>query len=286
MGKSKVATTEPVPDRWDVYYQPWSEWRQQCAVALCSHPARRTLHMWAYARFSKLIERCAARTKRITPPSDSVSPRNAWHLFETFLAVPGATGGKSYKKWLFSRLSRSSDHPLDVVQSGASLIMRDVVRRYLRQEQHSGWMDSLDRPVVGHGDSALTGRDLLAGVADPVDEIARREYESLARAHAARLIKGIDRADRVILLAKHTGRPLSDPEVERFAGRRKSALNRRYHALLASIVDEVRESYPDDDGRAHLLLGAMIVENLQERIFLQEKVEMRFGRAFYVVEEP
>jgi hypothetical protein len=285
MGNARVATTEPAPDRRDDFYQPWSEWRQQCAAALCSHPARHTLHAWAYARFSRLLERCAARTKRTAPPAHSVSPRDAWHLFETYLTVPGSAGGKSYKKWLFSRTARSSDHPLDVVQSGASLIMRDVTRRYLRQEQHSWCMDSLDRPLTGDGATAPTGRELLACVADPADEAARREFERLAGDHAARLIEGIDKVDRVVLLARHCGRPLSDPEIERLAGRRKSALGRRYRAMVNAVVGELRALYPDDDGQGHLLLGAMTVENLQERVFLQEKVEMRFGQAFYVAEE-
>jgi len=285
MGNSNGATTEPASDRRDDYYRPWSEWEQQCAFTRCSSQARHALSAWAYTRFSRLLEPCAARARRAVPPANSVSPRDAWHLLETHLTVPGADGGKCYKKWLFSRVARSSDHPLDVVQSGATLIMRDVVRRYLRQEQRPGHVDSLDRPLAGHGATALTAHDLLACVADPADEVARREFERLARTHAERWAAEVDRVDRVVLLARHTGRPLNDPEVQDLAGRRKSALSKRYHALVTSIMKELQASCPDDDAQAHLLLGAMTVEHLQACIFLQEKVERQFGRAFYVVEE-
>lgn len=285
MGNSKGENNDPVADRRDAFYQPWLEWRRQCAIVLCSQGSRHYLSSWAHARFSNLLERCAARVKRAVPSAGSLSPRDAWHLLETYLTVPGSGAGKSYKKWIFSRVARSTDHPFDVVQSGAALIMRDVVRRFLRQEQHLGRVDSLDRPLAGRGATALTAHDLLACVIDPADEVARREFDRLAGEHAAKLLGRLGRVERVLLLAKRTGRPLSDPEIEDLAGLRRSALGRHYRKLVTSIVKELRALYPDDDSQAHLLLGAMTVEHLQECVFQKEKVEKQFGRAFYVMEE-
>ena len=116
----------------------WVEWKELCAADLCSDTARQALREFAFLRFRKFAYQYAHRTN--TGGTGALVPDagDAWHLFETHLAVKTTKQGKRYKDWLFDRVRSTKDPPLDVVQGGASLMMRDVVRERHRLRDGPG----------------------------------------------------------------------------------------------------------------------------------------------------
>lgn len=91
---------------------------------------------------------------------------DGWHRFETHLLLKNTRGGKRYKDWLFARAEHVEWHPWDAIQGGATLLLRDVVREYLRREHAPDRVTSLHRPVGMVGDSNVTLEELLPGAID------------------------------------------------------------------------------------------------------------------------
>lgn len=263
----------------------WVEWKSRCAIVLCDESAQAVLYEFATTRFRRYVERYANATnvRQAGVIAANVDDAEAWHRFETHLTVTSTRGGKRYKDWLFARVPRRGSAPRDVIEGGAALLMRNVVREYLAQEFPPPGTVSLSRPVAtGRDGAGLTLTDLLAAGASPADETARREYEELARGHAVPLFGELTRRERVALLAKRLGLSLARPEVERVAGCRKSMVNEAYRALVRQVDARVRARYADDGKDAVMALVLLVCEALEKCAFEWGKSERACRNLFMV----
>ena len=260
--------------------EDWVAWKTHCARALCDEDTQNRLARFAHSRFGIQLQRQLAVTNLRDGDAyqQRPSPDDAWHQFESYAAITQTREGKRYKEWIFARIRHADDNPVNVVQSGATLIMRSVVRNHLRQEYARRSTVSFDLPV---GDGSLTVGELLPGSADPVNAVAKREYEELAQSHAERIFESLSRRERIGLFAKYRGIHLDDPEILIAAGCGKSVLSQAVRDLLVRMRVELTREYEDDGTDAIMAFSALVLQQLELRIFLWKKSEQSDPRCFY-----
>jgi len=258
--------------------EAWIEWKKQCTLDLCTDASRRMLHSFARSRFERFL-------RSYSSEADMSAHSNPWHLFETHVTIKNTRQGKRYKDWLFARVETSSDSPLDVVQGGASLIMRDVARDFIRKECAARNVTSLSNPIANSDGSPLTLLDVLCYESDPLSEICRREYEELASRHARDVLKDMSDRERIVVVAKRIGLSLAHSSVEELAGCKKSVLNTAYHDLLVRIAATIQAHYQDEDQECILALSLMTVQQVSKQLFDWAKSENSFAQLFILVEK-
>ena len=233
------------------------------------------LQAFARSRFERCLERCPIA-------ADSPGHERPWHLFETYATVTETGQGKRYKDWIFARVAHSDDDPIDVIQGGASLIMRDAVREFVREECSPSCVLSLDRPMAGE---SITLLDVLPAQVGPGTDAALREYERLAWKHAQELFPGMSERERIVLAAKEAGLSLANDAVMRAAGCGQAFLYRVYSALLQRVCDHLKAIYPNDDPESALVLALMTVRELVHQLLNSVEPQDECGRLFALAEE-
>lgn len=208
---------------------------------------------------------------------------DTWHLFEVHLVTHHTRQGKRYKDWLFARIRNSPDDPVDIIRSGATLLMRDVVREHLRREFAPPHVVSIHTPLGNQGEGSLTLEDLLPSTPDPLDGVAQRECERLARTHADEAFAQTRHDERVAMAARTLGLALSHPVVENAAGCRKSRLYDAYRAMVQRVGRHIRAVYADDPDTA-LTLALTTVSHLTGLALEWAKTEKACARLFMFVE--
>jgi len=251
----------------------WVEWKERCALDLCSTNARKMLQAFARSRYDRCMERCSAAI-------DSPRHDSPWHLFETYATITETGQGKRYKDWIFARVAQSDDDPIDVIQGGASLIMRDAVREFVREECSPRTVLSLDRPMGGGEAGSVTLLDILPARPDPGSDVCLKEYEQLAREHARELFSGMSERERIVLAAKEAGLSLAHSSVLKAAGCRKSFLNTVYRDLLIRVSSALKARYPRDDPEAVLVLALMTVRELVHELLRNVQPNDKCDRLF------
>lgn len=283
MNAGEPATVEEL-----VPVELWREWKETCALAACADATRACFHRFAGHRF----RRYAARLSGGRPAGFGDALRSlpdaatAWHLFETHLMVKTTRAGKRYKDWLFARAGTAGAAALPALAAGATLIIRDVVREHVRRECTVAWQVSLQAPLGGEGERALTIEDLLPAPGhDPAAATAHAEYPALAATLARVLLDDMPRPLRVAVLARALGVPLSAAAVTAAAGRGKSQLNHAFATLGPRVRAGVRQHYPDEgaDGQAALVRATIIA--LQDLIIEWGKLEIACAPLFNRVME-
>ena len=262
----------------------WMEWKERCALGLCSPRSVSALHAFALSRFRKFLS-CYAKHNATESPY--FADTEAWHLFESHLVMKNTAGGKRYKDWLLARVGGSSDDPLDVIQGGATLIMRDVVREYLRRECSQTHMVSLDAPIAGDGsggECSVALEDLLPGDADPAQEAELHEYQRLSKAHAAEFFETMTRRERIACLARCIGLSLAHPAVGAAAGCGKSMVNAAYRNFVVRVFAALTARYSDDDRESLLALAVMTINEMKTTVFDWGKSESACSRLFLLAE--
>ncbi len=217
----------------------WEEWKKQCAIALCSNDARRDLESFAFHRWTRFLQTIFGYD---SPELTELKIGDIWHRFETWCCVSSTSSGKAYKDWMFGRLETHVGTPLDIIQSGATLLLRDVVRDFVR---HEGRMRlpgrrapeiSLNEPIAGiEGD--LTYADLLPAELDADSQLIVREYQRLAEQEASELLPRLVSRERLVLAASALGIPMSNPRLARIAGKKKSVLS----STLQRVEDRIKQ---------------------------------------------
>lgn len=248
----------------------WTEWHQRCALHLCSETARRDLSHFALARFRTYARRYATRTNTDAAGIANLTEQEAWHRFETHLLVRNTRAGKAYKQWMFARGGADGSPRREIIESGATLIMRDVVREHIRRECSPAAVVSLDAPFPGSRGKGVPFGDLLAGGIDPSDTVAIKEMEDLSRRHAGEIFKQIDRREEAALLARASRTSFTDPAVQKAAGCGRTRLTEIYNALVERTVKQLKSEYPNEDRDALLQLTLMTFQSLSTMI-LSEK---------------
>ena len=265
--------------------EDWAAWRQKCALDLCPPATQTALRAFAEARFRRYA--CAYARDTNTPDGRALTPapREAWHWFETHLRLRNTREGKSYKAWLLSRTEADGHLTLDSIQAGATLLMRDVVREYLRREYSPHMMVPLDAPAETSPDGLSTClHELLPGPLSTPDDVARKELESLAAAEADSVFGALPRRERVALLARELGVSLAHPAVTEVAACGKSVLATAYRMALQSVASHVRSRHPRDDRETMAALSVRIFEELKVRVLSWGKSENGCARLFSIVE--
>ena len=243
---------------------PWIEWKERCAIALCSPQTRETLQTFGGMRFRTFAQRGLASVNVTDVSALGVSDRDAWHLLETHMTLPNARNGKAYKQWLFDRTNGSADNPFDIIQGGASLLMRWAVREYLRREYLPADHISLEAPLTAGSDagSALSIDDLLPGDLDPERSVEMRELQNMADQHAKTWFADLSDRIKLVLTARSRGIPLSSPALLSVAQCGKSVLSDAFRRFAADLFKRVQEHYPNDEHQTITELSMMIFESL------------------------
>ncbi len=222
----------------------WAEWYALCAIARCGDRARAHLHRFAASRAAS----CLGRAGRDVRALGSPTPADLWHRFETHLVTDRTRARQPYKEWLFARAtSLSGTARLDAIQGGATLILRDVLREWVRREGPSPSAVSLDDPVPGHED--LHYRDLVVGE-DPREELAVRDEDEAARRLAAEAFGTAPRHTRVALCLRALGRPLFGPFAERLAGCGHTKLAGSVRRFIADLAETALRRHPREEAFA------------------------------------
>lgn len=216
--------------------QHWEEWRACCALLRCGDATQAALQGFAGSRFA-LYARHVMREDEVRQRIPQAP--ECWHLFESGLTVARPRSGRRYKEWLFARLEGSDDHPIDVVQGGASLLMRSVVREWARHETAPRQVLSLDAPL-GHGDECPALTELIPAPSEATPEL--NELQHLAADLAPRFFRTLDTRARLVLLARHLEIPAVHPRLTALLGVGGS----RVHAMWRQIYERLARSVLSD----------------------------------------
>ncbi len=254
----------------------WREWKAQCALDLCSKTTAAHLRQFGGRRFRRYVERCLPKSGPGRASADVLSPRDAWHRFEVHLCVRESRAGKRYKEWLFQRADPHEAHWERIVEAGATVLMRTVVREFLRHEHAVPWMRSLQDPLLGSDGTPLTLEDLLPGTLDPSDEAERKEIEEAAGHVAGEILSDLSSRERIAVAARDSGVSLSHSDVlKKAAGCQKSALYTAYRKVFHKIAARVQEDAEKATASEQAAFGLLIYDRLKNAIISQSAPEFR-----------
>ncbi len=253
----------------------WREWKAQCALDLCSERTAAHLCRFGQNRFRRYVERCLPQSGPVRVSGDLLSPRNAWHRFEIHLCVHETRAGKRYKDWLFQRANNMGAHWERIVEAGASVLMRDVVREYLRHEHAIPWMRSLQEPVAVANGAVLTAEDLLPGTLDPSGEVEQKEIQEAADRMAEEVLAGLVPRERVALAARASGMPLSHAGVLKAAGCGKTVLYTAYQNIFRKIAVRVREEAEIAGAAEQTVFALHVYEQIKKMVHSEISPEFR-----------
>ncbi|MDP6491513.1 MAG: hypothetical protein QGH42_05570 [Kiritimatiellia bacterium] len=242
--------------------QPWNEWKERCAVLRCSPETRLALHTFGGQRYRTLAQRCLSTINVSDVVLVALPDADAWHLLELHMTLPEAINGKAYKEWLFARVEGASDAPFDIVQGGATLLMRSVVREHLRREYLSAAHISTHQGPPGTHPTEDATEEWLPGTLDTAEAVETEELALLAAKHAATLFEDLPRRQRIALAARHLHIPLSNARLLAVAGCLRSALHGAFREFAEHVLDYVRDHFPRDDRDTQRDLALALFERI------------------------
>lgn len=227
--------------------KPWIEWKERCAIALCSSTTQEALRSFGGMRFRTLAQRCLPLVNVKHVNAVMLPDSDAWHLLETHMTLPETPAGKTYKQWLFARLHGALDAPFDIIQGGATLIMRSVVRDYLRREFSPADHVAITMTACKNGTSSTISESTLPGNSDTLDTVATRELNAIAAREAERFFEQMALRSRLALAARYLRIPLSTPSVLALADCEKSVLYSTCKQSASELLEEIRNTYSSED---------------------------------------
>lgn len=258
----------------------WQMWRQRCALALCNPEAGYDLRGFAYNRFLRYWRRYGGEDLGLP------SAEQAWHGFESYLALGRRRSAKACKEWLFARGGGVTT--LNQVQGGATLVMRDVVREQLRREHSPRWMQSLDKPLGAARANDGNGPTLADLIPEPHDcfaDLERREFRSLAAAEAEAAFDALNRRERLALTASRAGLSLAHPAVVSAAGCSKSSLYNAFNSGLRKLADRVQRRFARESSSDRTEITILLFEQVHARLVAWLQMEKNDTHLFRIIEE-
>lgn len=258
----------------------WTEWKDRCAADRCSPEDAAQLRAFGTRRFCTCLDRYATRTghrggKALRP----AEVRDAWHLFETYARVNATKEGKRYKDWIFARAGSPTTRSKQAIEAGATLIIRDVAREYLRREHSAYFMESLNAPSATSA-AAFTLEELLPSPATPLDEVQQRDLDALAKSDAGLMLKELSAQERILLWAHGCGIPFTNTDLAKWTGLGKSSMYHLYRETVARCCAFTRRRHPSESPGTTLLLCRHLLEELRHRISIHISVEKGAARFF------
>lgn len=210
-------------------FAPWEEWKKCCDSAKCSGGARVALHQFARTCWNYHLDEESGGGD--VPEEGELTGEDPWQRFESHCAIKQTIEGKACKDWLFERIFLlPSGTPADKVRSGAFFVMRSVVREFLRREgrfrlrRFGRPQPSLNEPVP-NSEEGLTKEDLLPDTVAAGQDAELRDLQRIAMEEAqATVSREFNDRQRIVFTAFALRVALSNPEVERIAGCKKSVL--------------------------------------------------------------
>ncbi len=256
----------------------WQEWRQLCALARCQPTTRAALQYFAHHRFLYYGGHVlGARGIAETAPDAAA----CWHLFETHLVVARPKSGRRYKEWLFARLAGSHDHPVDIIQGGASLIVRSAVAAWMRAEQRRPRTISLQTPL--RETTGLMLIDLLPAVTEP-PPYAKSETEEAVQQLLPHYRSSLKPAERVVILAKRLKLTLYHPAILQLCGVGRSQASNIWRNSFKRLAALVRQHYPGDSGKWQMRVALTLFQHISDEIYFRGRVEKRLQQLFKMAE--
>jgi hypothetical protein len=260
--------------------QVWLAWKKACAADLCTAEQRSALQKFGTHRFCHFLARYASSfTGHSGPVMKVAEARDAWHLLESYCQINTTRQGKRYKDWLLNRQNDDSAMPtwLASVESGATLLMRDVVRDYLRSEHAASFMTSMQRPLAGE---TFTLEDLLPDAIEPADEISRREWAALARDQAMGFLPTLTKREAMVVWARGHEIALTDPRLQDWAGSRTSTLHKDHRDSVARLGRMVKKAYPEESPAVWTHIALLAWEEIGRQIFSHYFPQEEIARFF------
>ncbi|MCX7817918.1 MAG: hypothetical protein N2652_01700 [Kiritimatiellae bacterium] len=219
----------------------WEEWRARCALGRCGEATRTCLHRFVHSRAAAFLFRAGTDGRAIGSPT----PAELWHRLEVHLVADRTRARQPYKQWLFARAAPlHGEARLDAIQGGAALILRDVLREWLRREGPAPASVSLEDPVPGCED--LRYADLVGGE-DARERIEARDLEAAARQLASAAFWAAPRTVRVGLCLRALGRPLFGPLAERLAGCGHTKLAASVRRFVEDLAAAAMRRHPREE---------------------------------------
>lgn len=218
----------------------WTEWRERCAIALCPDDVAKRLRDFAYPRFRRYLSFAIGEeaTRDEMPGHDA-----CWDLLEHDLATARPRSGRRYKEWLFARLENSKGDPLDVIQGGATLLLRSVVRTWAKNIPDIQGHLSLNREIPGC--EGITYLDLLPD--ERAGDVPEEGEQIADAAQIADIVfRGLCRAERLVLLAGSAGVPLYHPHILTVIGFGKTKVAALRKDVLLKIAEEIQRTWPEE----------------------------------------
>ncbi len=258
----------------------WLTWIERCALERCPDATRNHLKAFLFSRMTRLSQSCAAACGMHRPAPDALTPNEAWHLFESHLVTHDTREGKSYKLWLkdHARLDRSD--PLAGLESGATLLARDVAREYLRREGLRSMTLPLDAPLPGRDGNTLRLADLLPAPEDPYEKLDAARLAGMAREACEPILEQLTRREKVVLLARALQLPLTSPDIAAAAGCGKSVLFTTYQESLQTIASHVRRSFASEDRPTCARLAILALQRVQTTLIQWGASQRDLGRLY------
>ena len=261
----------------------WLAWREKCAAALCPQEAQAAFFSFAQSRFVRYLTFYRKATNVDLVQALLPEPLHSWHLFETYLAIRNTREGKVYKQWLFA-CAEGADDVLKALETGASLLMRDVVREHLRREYSSRRMVSLNQPIPTATGDAVTLDELVPGPSDPLNPVDQKELAELAGKESVEICKTMPLREKIALLAHGLRLSLAHPIVLTAADCRKSMLNTAYHKALLHVAAHIRRKFPNETRDVQALLSIQALKAVTKAIIIWGKSEKALAEFFTRVE--
>lgn len=213
------------------------------------------------AHFNRYVRKYSYRTN--STGAGHVPAGECVRRLESSMAIGRRRDGKAYKQWISTR-ARAATDDLSAYESGAVLVLRDVVRDYLRQESSPHFMVSLNESVAGVGPHALTVEDLVADESEPGGLTAERELRELASRLAGELAATLQKAERVALVARRLELPFHHHAIERAAGCRRSSISESCRKMVGRVVATIGRRYKSEDADTRRRLVLLTLGGLSD----------------------
>lgn len=253
----------------------WFKWKEKCALALCPPDTQSPLLAFVHQRYRHYATRYSPAFQATEIETASINAREAWHGFETYFQLHRTRRGKSYKEWLFARSSAGSPAPESKdIESGVSLLLRDVVRDRLRSEYSSHRILSLDANVHPHSDHPpISLMELLPDDLNTRNEVERREMNEMAASLVNPIIDSLSYRERLALLGRELGLSLATPMLLKAAACRKTALADAHRTALNAIAHHTTSAYPNETHATQASLTVAVFTLLRQRILFWAEAE-------------
>jgi hypothetical protein len=250
----------------------WLEWGERCALGRCAEHTRDRLTSFARHRFALFLRVFSPLTSISRDEVEVPAGRDAWHLFETHAVARSLGTGKVFKRWIFGRMGKDPETWYDSVSSGATLILRNVVREYAVRELPRERTISLESQLDA-GYEFASGDELLPSVPGVEAEVHLHDLDEIARTLEQEVFDLSTPRERIALVAKSTGISLDHPLVNKAAGCGRTALGETYRNYVLSIGGMLRNRYPDDEPETLMLLSMQLLERIKKITFLWFEAE-------------